>query len=134
MPGLADDHISSVNHVSSEGMVAMAWTPRSVVDAKWTRRPANMSLLRVSIPILSVRDSRADTLVVESVPVAHHWANPVAQPKRVTTRGHGASLLMTCPHVCKVTQITSPSPEVPMVVPPVAGPSQVVAGPYLRRV
>ena len=66
-------------------------------------------------------------LLVALVPVAHSWAKTETQPKRAATWGHGASHLTTCPRACNVTQITSPSPEVLTTVPPVAGPSQVVA-------
>jgi len=93
-------------------MHSMAWPPRSVVNAKETRRPARMWPLRVSVLISSVQVSRADMLVVELVPVACCQAKPVTQPKRVAMRGHGVSCLMSHPHACKVTPVTSPSLEV----------------------
>ena len=77
--------------------------------------------------------SSADTLVVELVPVACHQAKLAIQLKRVTVRGHGASCLMTHPCACKVTQITSPLPEVLTVIPPVAGPSQTIARPLFEE-
>jgi len=40
---------------------------------------------------------------------------------------------MTYPHVRKVMHITSPSLEVPMVIPPVAVPSQVVSLPLIEE-
>src|SRR5882724_635110 len=68
-------------------------------------------------------------LLVASVPVAHSQTKTVAQTKKVTTWGHGASCLTSRPHAHKVMWITHPLPEVLPTVPPAAGPSQVVTQP-----
>jgi len=66
-------------------------------------------------------------MLVVLVPVACQ-AKTVTQPKRATTASH----LTTHPHAHKVMWITSPFPEVPTIIPPIAGPSQVVSQPIFE--
>ena len=76
----------------------------------------------------------AETLVVDSVPVALCWAHqtvahvkPLNQSKWVTARGKVVSHPATQPCTCKVTWVISPTPEVIKVaapVPSVTGPSR----------
>ena len=81
----------------------------------------------------------ADTVVVDSLPAAHHWVRlnvapvkPPTQPKRAASKGKATSRPTTRPRPRKVTRVASPTPEVAdveVLPPPIAGPSRVGRSP-----
>ena len=74
-------------------------------------------------------------VVVESVPAAHRRVRlnvapvkPLTQPKRAASKGKAVSRPTMQLHMCKVTRLMSPTPEVTKVevLPsPITGPSRV---------
>ena len=80
-------------------------------------------------------------MVVDSVPTAHRGVQTVApvkpptQSRKVASKGKAVPCPTMQPHVCKVTQIVAPMPEVADVAaphPPVAGPSRASCGPLFE--
>ena len=82
-------------------------------------------------------------MVLDLVPAAHHHirltvapVKPPTQTKRVTSKGKAVPCPTTRLHVCKVTWIMRPMPEVAKVEalsPPIAGPSQAGHAPLFEE-
>src|SRR5882724_7543041 len=120
----------------------MAYPTKSAGTANTTRRLVKMLWSRVSLSFDILTWSSADTMVVESVPMAHRGVltmapvKPPTHPRKAALKGKVIPCPTTWLHAHKVTQIATPTPEVTAIEappPPVSGLNRVRCAPLFEE-